>query len=92
MVNLGGTAIQHVNLIGDTAGSVAICFALLINAGSNSVWAEADGATLRITARNVGTAGNGLTISAATNNSAANNVLFTAQPNAPGLPGGDASD
>ena len=88
MVNLGGTAIQHVNLIGDTAGSVAICFALLINAGSNSVWAEADGATLRITARNVGTAGNGLTISAATNNSAANNVLFTAQPNAPGLAGG----
>ena len=45
-VRLGGTLIQHVNLIGDTAESVATCFAFLINAGSNSVWAQADGATV----------------------------------------------
>jgi hypothetical protein len=34
----------------------------LINAGSNSVWAQVSGAVLTITARSLGTAGNGLTI------------------------------
>src|SRR6202042_3568923 len=62
-LTLGGTVIQNVNLIGDTAGSIAICFALLINAGSNSVWAEADDAVLTIVARSLGAGGNGFTIS-----------------------------
>jgi hypothetical protein len=87
-VNLGGTLIQHVNLISDTAETIAICFALLINAGSNSVLAQTDGATLTISARSLGTAGNGLTISATTNNSAANSTPFTAQASGPTLAGG----
>src|ERR1035441_5889659 len=87
-VSLGGTLIQHVNLIGDTAESVATCFALLINAGSNSVWARAEGATLLVTARNLGAAGNALTIPANTQNSQTNKAPFTAQPNAPALAGG----
>jgi phage tail sheath gpL-like len=78
-VNLAGTLIQHVNLISDTAETIALCFALLINAGSNSVRAEADGTVLTITARSLGTAGNGLTISAITNNSPANSTPLTAQ-------------
>jgi hypothetical protein len=87
-VNLGGTEIQHVNLIGDTDESVAICFALLINAGSNSVWAQADGPTLTIVARSLGTAGNGLAISVITDNSAANLAPFTAQISGSALTGG----
>ena len=87
-VSLGATSMQHVNLIGDTAASVARCFALLINAGSNSVWASASGATLTITARNMGTAGNGLTVSATTDNDQNNPTPFTAQPGTIALAGG----
>jgi len=87
-VNLGGTPLQHVNLIGDTAESVAICFALLINAGSNSVWAQANGATLTLTACAMGTAGNGLSVSATTVNSASNTTPLTAQTSTPALAGG----
>lgn len=87
-VNLDGTVIQHVNLISETAESMAICFALLINAGSNSVWATAAGAVLTITARSMGTAGNSLTISATTNNSADNGTPLTAQTSGPALAGG----
>jgi hypothetical protein len=87
-VSLGATVIQHVNLIGDTAESMAICFTLLINAGSNSVWAQADGATVTVTARSLGTAGNGLTVSVTVNNSSSNATPFSAQCNAPALAGG----
>jgi hypothetical protein len=87
-VTLGGTLMEHVNLIGDTAASVATCFALLINAGSNSVWAQADGATLTLTARTMGTAGNGLSVAATAVNSANNNIPLTAQSNVPALTGG----
>jgi hypothetical protein len=87
-VNLDGTLIQHVNLIGDTAESIATCFALLINAGSNSVWAQATGAMLVVTARDLGTAGNGLTISVSTNNTSANSAPLTAQASGPALAGG----
>jgi hypothetical protein len=87
-INLGGTSIQHTNLIGDTAASVALCFALLINAGSNSVWAQASGSTLTITARSFGTAGNGLTVSANANNSSTNGSPFTAQTSSTMLTGG----
>jgi len=87
-LNLDETVIEHVNLIGDAAESVAICFALLINAGSNSVWAQPGGATLTITARSLGTAGNGLTVSVTTNNSPANGTPFTAQLSVPELAGG----
>ena len=87
-INLGGTDIQHTNLISDTAESLALCFALLINAGSNSVWAQATGPTLTITARSFGTAGNGLSVSATANNSPANASPFTAQTSSPILTGG----
>ena len=39
-VSLGPTPIEHLNLIGDTAESIATCFELLINAGSTGVWAR----------------------------------------------------
>jgi hypothetical protein len=87
-VNLAGTLIQHVNLISDTAETIALSFALLINAGSNSVRAEADGGLLTITARSLGAAGNGLTISAITNNSGANSTPLTAQASGTALAGG----
>lgn len=84
-VNLGETLIQHLNLIGDTAESLATCFALLINAGSNSVWAQANGASVTVTARTMGTAGNGFSVSATTVNSASNSTPLTAQTSAPAL-------
>jgi hypothetical protein len=80
---LGPTEITHLNLIGDTAQSIATCFALLINAGSTGVWAEASGSTLTITARSMGSEGNSVAISAATNSTA-----FTAQSSAATLSGG----
>ena len=69
-VFLGPTPVEHLNLIGDTAESIATCFALLINAGSTGVWARADGAVLTITSRLMGSAGNTLAISANTNSTA----------------------
>jgi hypothetical protein len=87
-VSLGGTVIQHANLTSETAESIAICFALLINAGSNSVWAQASAAVLTITARNLGSAGNGLTISATTNNTGANPSPLTAHASGAVLAGG----
>jgi hypothetical protein len=78
-ISLGPTLIQHVNLIGDTAASLATCFALLINAGSTGVWASATSSTLTITSRTVGSAGNGLAISATTENSQNNTTPLTAQ-------------
>jgi len=62
-VSLGGTAIAHVNLIGDTAGTIATCFAKLINAGSTGVWAAASDSTLIVTSRTMGVAGNGMPVS-----------------------------
>ena len=87
-INLGGTLIQHVNLISDTAETLALCFALLINSGSNSVRAQAEGEVLTMTARSLGSAGNGLTISVTTNNSEANSTPLTAQTSGPALAGG----
>ena len=69
-VFLGSTPIEHVNLIGDTAESIATCFALLINAGSTGAWARADGAVLTITSRQMGLAGNAVAISVNTDSTA----------------------
>jgi hypothetical protein len=82
-ISLGPTAIQHANLIGDTAQSVAKCFEFLINAGSTGVWASASGAALTITSRTMGSAGNGMTVSANTNSAS-----FTVQPGSTSLSGG----
>lgn len=80
---LGGTQIDHVNLIGDSAGNIATCFALLINAGSTGVWASANGTTLTIYARVMGTAGNGTTVTPITNS-----TVFMAQASSPTVQGG----
>src|SRR5438105_1760734 len=66
VVSLGGTAIAHLNLIGDTAVTIAKCFELLINAGSTGVWASVSGAVLTITARTMGAAGNGMALGVST--------------------------
>jgi hypothetical protein len=63
-IALGPTNFTHLNLIGDTPVSLAQAFALLINEGATGVWAQADAGVLTITARVMGSAGNGLTLSA----------------------------
>ncbi|HEY7392419.1 MAG TPA: hypothetical protein VH640_28120, partial [Bryobacteraceae bacterium] len=86
-ITIGGTLLQHQNLTGDTAQSIATCFALLINQGSTEIWAQANGGQLTLTARAFGTEGNGITVSVNTNG-----TQFTAQTSGPALAGGvDAS-
>jgi len=63
-ISLGPTVFTHLNLIGDTPASLAQAFALLVNEGATGVWAQAESGVLTITARVMGTAGNGLTLSA----------------------------
>ena len=63
-IALGPTVFKHVNLIGDTPNSLAQAFAMLINEGSTGVWAEAQEGVITITARTMGGAGNGLTLTA----------------------------
>ncbi|HTX39691.1 MAG TPA: hypothetical protein VME43_31960, partial [Bryobacteraceae bacterium] len=82
-IALTGSSLQHVNLIGDSAESIATCFALWITAGSSAVWAQASGATLTITARTMGSGGNGISIAASTGSSA-----FTASSSQSALAGG----
>jgi hypothetical protein len=82
-VFLGPTPFEHIHLIGDTAESIATCFALLINAGSTGVWARADGAVLTIVSRLMGAAGNALGLSANTNS-----TVFTATASGATLAGG----
>jgi hypothetical protein len=60
---LGPTVFTHLNLIGDTPSSLAQAFALLINEGATGAWAQANDGVLTITARVMGSAGNGLPLS-----------------------------
>ena len=80
---MGATELDHLNLIGDTAESIAKCFELLINAGSTGVRASSAGAVLTITSRVMGAAGNAIGIAANTNSSA-----FTATASGATLSGG----
>jgi hypothetical protein len=82
-VFLGPTPIEHINLVGDTAQSIAKGFELLINAGSTGVWARADGAVLTITSRLMGMAGNAMGLDANTNT-----TTFTAGRSGDTLAGG----
>jgi hypothetical protein len=82
-LDLGPTAIQHVNLIADTPQSIAVCLALLLNAGATGVWASADGATLTITSRQGGEEGNSLSITVETNS-----TNFKGEVSGPTLSGG----
>ena len=83
VVTLAGTPLEHVNLIGDTAQSIAKAFEFLIAAGSSAVWAHADGTMLTITARTMGSGGNGLTVTTNTGN-----TNFTAEASPAVLAGG----
>jgi hypothetical protein len=55
-------AIQHLNLIGDTAETLAKAFELLINNGYTAIWAQANGSALTIYSRTMGADGNAVTI------------------------------
>ena len=57
-----GTPITHLNLIGDTAESVCRAFELVLNNGFTAVWASASGTELTIHARQMGEAGNELSL------------------------------
>jgi hypothetical protein len=56
--------ISHLNLIGDTAESIAKAFELEINRGYTAIRAEGEGTRLTIYARGMGEDGNNITISA----------------------------
>ena len=56
--------IQHLNLSGETATTIAKAFELLLNSGYTAVWAQATGSVLTIYSRENGTAGNDVTIAA----------------------------
>jgi len=58
------TAIEHLNLIGDTAASMAKAFELELNSGYTAVWAQANGNVLTIWARTLGAAGDQVTLAA----------------------------
>jgi hypothetical protein len=68
-ISVDGWPFRHVNLIGDTPASLATAFALQVNEGSTGVWAQAQDAVLTFTARAMGSAGNGLAITADTGGS-----------------------
>jgi hypothetical protein len=58
------TTLQHVNLIGDTAQSIAKAFELIINNGFTGIRAQASGAVLTIYDRAMGLDGNTITLAA----------------------------
>jgi len=61
------TTIEHLNLIGDTTGTLATAFSLLINGGYTAVWAQASGSQVTIYSRSMGTDGNMITIATSAN-------------------------
>ena len=56
------TTIEHLNLIGDSAETLAIAFALELNRGYTAIWAQASGSQLTIYSRSMGDDGNSVTI------------------------------
>lgn len=82
-VIVNGVTIQHRNLIGDTAESIAKAFELEINRGYTAIRAAAQGNVLTIWARAMGAEGNAITL-------AANPVqgAFIAQASGANLAGG----
>ncbi len=82
-ITVAGVTLSHLNYITDTAETIAKAFELSITAGSSAVWARAEESTLRITARALGPAGNGITIGASTGSGS-----FTAEVSGATLAGG----
>ncbi len=64
-LEIDGAVVQHQILPDETSETLAAAFALLVNAGSNAVWASVSGAYLTLTARAMGSAGNGLVVTLA---------------------------
>ncbi|MDQ2946750.1 MAG: hypothetical protein M3Y27_12525, partial [Acidobacteriota bacterium] len=58
------TLIEHLILPDDTPATVTQALAALINLGTNLVWAAADGNQLTLTARSMGSSGNGIWVQA----------------------------
>ncbi len=58
------TTVSHLVLPDDTAQTVAQALAALINTGTNLLWAAASGSQLILTARAMGTQGNGISVRA----------------------------
>lgn len=77
------TVFTHLNRVGETAESIVLAFALRINDGSTAIRAEADGSTLRIFSRRLGTQGNLVTLWATPGSGA-----FVATVSGPKLAGG----
>jgi hypothetical protein len=61
-VGATATPVQHLILPDDTAETVAAAYAGLLNAGTNLIWASAQGNQLTIVARAMGTLGNGIVV------------------------------
>lgn len=80
---LDPTVIQHLNLYGDTAASIAKAFELELNSGYTAVRAEASGNVLTIFARAMGAEGNRITLGASSAD-----ANFVPQTSGPNLAGG----
>ena len=63
------TGINHFHIYGDTTTTIAQAFAQDLNSGYTSVWAQANGSSLMIQARAMGTEGNDLSIGVTTGDS-----------------------
>src|SRR5262249_19152760 len=89
-VRLSGSvvALQHVNLITDTAASVAKAFELIINNGFTGIRAEPRGSLLPISARARGSGGNAIPLSANVLAGDPNTETFHAQASGGSLTGG----
>ncbi len=79
--------VQHLNLVSDTAESIARAFELEINRGYMAIRAEVQGTVLTIWARAMGTEGNKITIAASPTSG-----QFVAQTSGPTLAGGVDGD
>jgi hypothetical protein len=90
-IDTSKVTIQHQNLAADTDATIAQALALLINRNSGAIWASASGNVVTITARTMGTAGNGLAF--LPYSAPGNNVVLTLSSNAliGGVDGVDAA-
>jgi hypothetical protein len=81
--------IQHLNLPDDTASSIAFALALRLNQGANAIWAAANGNTVTITARAMGTDGNGLSFAAYSGSNSNVTLMLSSEVLSGGVDGTD---
>ena len=77
------TQVTHLVLLDDTNETLSQAFAGLINVGSNLLWASASGSQLTVTARSLGTLGNGVGFGLLSSTTG-----FTVSPSSTALTGG----